>query len=44
MEFSNDSMISVEEILADVVRECQDTNYRRRTKGWYVSQVKYGLQ
>ena len=44
MEHNNLDMISVDEILADALIECADEGYRKRTKGWYVAQVKHSLQ
>jgi hypothetical protein len=44
MEFSLNDMLTVDDVLADVVRDCADEDYRKRTKGWYVAQIKHALQ
>lgn len=44
MEFSLEDMLTVGDVLADVVRDCSDEDFRKRTKGWYVAQVKHALQ
>lgn len=43
MTFSFDDMITVEEILADVLPAVNDEEIKNFTKGWYTRQVKTGL-
>ena len=44
MQFSPNSMVSIDEILADVTRNVDDEDMRIRPKGWYVRKIKQGLE
>lgn len=44
MIFSQESLITPEEILADVLLQAGDEDYRMFTKGWYLSQIQQCLE
>ncbi len=44
MDFSPQSFVSVNEILADVLRVTNDSGFKISTKGWYISQIRQALQ
>jgi len=43
MNISYDSLITANEILADVITETEDYDYREFSKGWYISQIQQCL-
>ena len=44
MNISKESLITVNEILADVLTETEDEDFRLFTRGWYISQVQQALE
>lgn len=44
MNISQESMITPDEILADVLQVTQDEDFREFTRGWYVSQMQQCLE
>lgn len=44
MNFSPHSFVSVNEILADVLKLTKDTDFRINSRGWYISQIRQALQ
>lgn len=44
MQYNVEDLLTVDDILADVLLECGDEDYRKRTKGWYIAQIKHALQ
>lgn len=44
MEFTRQNMISVDNILSDVLMYFEDSDYFLFTKGWYISQIQQALQ
>lgn len=44
MNFSPHSFVSVNEILADVLKLTNDVDFRINTRGWYISQIRQALQ
>ena len=44
MNFSPHSFVSVNEILADVLKITNDSGFKINTRGWYISQVRQALQ
>ncbi len=44
MNISFDSLITPDQILADVLTETEDYDYREFTKGWYISQMQQCLE
>lgn len=44
MNFSLDSLVTPDEILADVLTETEDFDYRDFTRGWYMSQMQQCLE
>jgi len=43
MNFSYEDLLSIDEVIADVLLEVDDVEQRKLTPGYYVSQVKYAL-
>lgn len=43
MDFSPQNFVSVNEILADVLKLVKDSSFRTNTKGWYTSQIQQAL-
>ena len=44
MNFSPHSFVSVNEILADVLKITNDDGFKINTRGWYISQIRQALQ
>ena len=44
MNISQESLITPDEILADVLTETEDYDFREFTKGWYISQIQQCLE
>jgi hypothetical protein len=44
MEFSKSDFVSVEEILADVLKIVNDSDFKVNSKGWYTSQIQQALE
>lgn len=44
MQYNVDDLLTVDDILADVLLECGDEDYHKRTKGWYIATIKHALQ
>lgn len=44
MNFSPHSFVSVNEILADVLKITKDADFRVNSRGWYISQIRQALQ
>ena len=44
MNFSPHSFVSVNEILADVLKITNDAGFKMNSRGWYISQIRQALQ
>ncbi len=44
MQFSKHDFVTVNEILADVLKIVQDTDFKINSKGWYTSQIQQALE
>lgn len=44
MNYSRKSFLTPNEILADVIKAVGDEEYRRNSKGWYISQMQQALE
>ena len=44
MNFSPSSFITVNELLADVLKSVKDSDFKANSKGWYTSQAQQALE